>query len=129
MSHSSTHHGVGNVWKSGPGGTVTVSSNRSGSFATTVSGGAGMTVNMIVAEVKADASGNATKSTSWGTGYSYTRDIPSGKYGNVQYGTWGHSVAWERYYELPNCTKTQRTTGTAKVANTAHGYRYWSTNS
>ncbi|MFX4295312.1 hypothetical protein [Streptomyces bohaiensis] len=129
MSSTAKHYGVGQTWKSGPGGSISISSNKSGSYSTTFTGGGGMTVGILVAEVKADVSAGATRTSSWSTGYTFNRNIPAGKYGNVRYGTWGHEVRWERYYEQPNCNKTQRTTGTGKVANTAHGFRYWSTNS
>ncbi len=125
--YKATHHGKGPKFKDGPGGTIVVTKTTSATVSTTVSGTGGVTVGFAVVEAKAEASGEATASVTWGSSHRYQRDIARNKYGHVQYGSWGHTATWEKYYQLPNCKKTQRKTGPVKIVNKETGYRYWET--
>ncbi|MFV2117968.1 hypothetical protein ACE14D_05815 [Streptomyces sp. Act-28] len=110
--------------------TITVSKITAATLSTTVTGTGGVTVDFAVGEAKAEASMNATASVTWTAGRTYTRNTSSStKYENVQYGSWGHTAVWEKYYELPDCTKSRRTSGSVRVANTSVGFRYRETSS
>ncbi|MFF6789116.1 hypothetical protein ACFY9C_08565 [Streptomyces filamentosus] len=125
--YTATHIGKGPIYKDGPGGTIEVTKTTSETAKTSVSGTAGVSVGFAVAEAKAEISRESTTEVTWGTDHRFRRNITSGKYGNTQHGSWGHNAKWEKYYELPNCSKSQRTTGTVKIANNSIGFRYWET--
>ncbi|MCH0542356.1 hypothetical protein I3F58_22945 [Streptomyces sp. MUM 203J] len=125
--YKATHLGKGSVYKDGPGGTVVVTKIKSETLSTEVGGVAGVSADFVVLEAKAEVSASATKAVTWDTSHQYRRNISRGKYGNVQYGSWGHTATVEKYYQLPDCRKSQRSTGWVKVANEKVGFRYWET--
>ncbi|MFJ9977161.1 hypothetical protein [Streptomyces cyaneofuscatus] len=128
ISHKKTHIGAKKTFKSGPGGRVsgTVEKAEKISSQVTVTGGA--TVKGVIAEAKLEVSAALGKETTTTVGNGYVRKISSNKkYGNMRYGSWGKSVKWRYYYETPNCKKTTRSSGTAKLVNNAHGWKYWET--
>ncbi|MFG3410295.1 hypothetical protein [Streptomyces sp. NPDC048142] len=125
--YKAKHHGKGPSYKDGPGGTIVVTRTKSATTTSSVTGTTAISVGYLVAEAKAEISLGSEKSVSWGTDHQYRRDISKGKYGHVQYGSWGHSARWEKYYELPNCKKTQRSSGPVKIVNRETGFRYWQT--
>lgn len=127
--YKATHIGKGPVYKDGPGGTMVITRTTAEKVGSSISGTAGVTVDFAVSQAKAEVSRESVKEVSWGTDHQYRRNITSGRYGNTQYGSWGHSATWEKYYELPNCRKSQRTSGGVKVVNKAVGFRYWETRS
>ncbi|AZM60578.1 MULTISPECIES: hypothetical protein [unclassified Streptomyces] len=102
---------------------------KSGSVATKITTGGGASVSGIVAVAKAEVSRESVKEVSWDTQHQYRRDIHRNKYGNAQFGSWGHYVKWQKYYQLPNCKKTQISYGTADVANKTVGFKFWETSS
>ncbi|OEJ95184.1 hypothetical protein [Streptomyces thermolilacinus] len=107
---------------------MVITKTKAAKVATSITGTGGVSVNFAVAEAKAEVSVGAQVEVSWGTDHQYRRNVTAKKFGNAQYGSWGHSATWEKYYELPNCQKSQRTTGGVKVANKAVGFKYWETN-
>ncbi|WP_231626421.1 hypothetical protein [Streptomyces apocyni] len=125
--YKAKHHGKGPIYKDGPGGTIVVTRVKAGSRDSTLSGTSSISVSYLIAEAKQEVDYGSTKTASWGSEHQYRRNISKGKYGNVQYGSWGHTARWERYYELPNCKKSQRSSGPAKVMNNHVGFKYWQT--
>ncbi|MDQ0847900.1 hypothetical protein [Streptomyces sp. V1I6] len=128
-AQSKKHLGQGPKYKDGPGGTIVLTRTEAGSASTKITAGGGVTVSGIVAEAKVGVSRESVKEVSWDTQHQFRRDITRNKYGNAQHGSWGHNVKWQKYYQLPNCRKTQITYGTADVANKTIGFRYWETSS
>ncbi|MFB7345753.1 hypothetical protein ACWEP8_38585 [Streptomyces hydrogenans] len=127
--YKATHIGRGPVYKSGPGGKIRVTSITAETAKTSFTGTAGVTAKFAVAEAKVEISRESATEVSWGTNYQFEHDITRGKYGSTQYGSWGHNATWEKYYELPSCAKSQRTSGAVKIVNTSMGFRYWETSS
>ncbi|MEU8522674.1 hypothetical protein [Streptomyces sp. NPDC048577] len=125
--YKAKHIGKGPIYKDGPGGTMVITKTTAESAASSVTGTAGVTVDYAVAQAKAEISVGSEKSVSWGTDHQYRRNVTSGKYGNTQYGSWGHTATWEKYYQLPDCRKSQRTSGGVQVVNKSIGFRYWET--
>ncbi|MEV1054067.1 hypothetical protein [Streptomyces sp. NPDC049887] len=128
-AQSKKHLGKGPIYKDGPGGTMVLTRTQAGTASTAITAGGGVTVSGIVAEAKIEVSRESVAAVSWDTQHQFRRDVTRGKYGNAQYGSWGHSVKWQKYYQLPNCKKTQVTHGTADIANTTIGFKYWETSS
>lgn len=128
-AQSKKHLGKGPIYKDGPGGTMVLTRVKSGSVATKITVGGGVSVSGIVAEAKAEVSRESVKEVSWETQHQYRRDISRNKYGNAQFGSWGHHVKWQKHYQLPNCKKTQISYGEADVANKTVGFKYWETSS
>jgi hypothetical protein len=128
-AQSKKHLGNGEKYKDGPGGTMVLTRIKSGSASTKITAGGGVSVSGIVAEAKIEVSRESVKEISWETQHQYRRNITRNKYGNAQYGSWGHNVKWQKYYQLPNCRKTQISYGTAEIANQTVGFRYWETSS
>ncbi len=128
-NYKSKHHGKGPIYKDGRGGTMTLTKHEAGEFSSSVSATVGVSVKAAVAEAKAEGTVGATVKTTWGTSHSFSHKIASNKYGNAQYGTFGHTASVEKYLTLPDCKKSQRKTGTAKIGNKTQGFRFWQTNS
>lgn len=127
--YKSTFFGKGPVYSDGPGGKMTLTKIKAGELGTSISATTGVSVKAAVAEAKAEFSANVQVKATWTTSHSYEREIRRGKYGNVQYGVKGHTAKVEKYLTLPDCSKSQRKTGTVKLANKRQGFRYWETNS
>jgi hypothetical protein len=113
----------------GPGGTVTGQVQRQAQVSATISYGADITLNDLVASVKASINSAATRSVTTTIGHSYTHSIPANKFGNLKYGAWGYSVGWVKEYRHSNCTITVLGRGTGRVPTKATGWYYYSTNS
>ncbi|MFL6239956.1 MAG: hypothetical protein ACJ735_10760 [Actinomycetes bacterium] len=131
VTSSSSYHlpAPGTYFKDGPGGTMTVSVQNSTSVSASMSYSTEVSVSDIVSSVKAQISASAERSQTITVGHTYSHSIPSGYYGNLQYGSWGYYVHWEHVYDNGNCTYRYGDTGTAKVPSTAVGWKYWSTSS
>ena len=107
-------HRQGTPFKDGPGGIMVVKVEVSG----------------IVA--KAKVSINASIRTEFGVsvGHEYRRNVTSGKYGHLQYGSWGYSVKWAKYEtSADRCGKKLIKSGTAKLPTSEIGRHYWETSS
>ncbi|MFD4626117.1 hypothetical protein [Streptomyces sp. NPDC058475] len=62
--------------------------------------------------------------------HEYSHDIPSRKYGHLQYGSWGYKVNWSKYATSSDrCGKVKLGSGTAKLPTKETGWRWWSTSS
>lgn len=62
------------------------------------------------------------------TGHRYSRNIKSGHYGHLQYGTWGEKYSWTKYETSANrCGKKKLGSGTVKLPTKEVGWRYWET--
>jgi len=118
---------AGTHFKDGPGGTMTVSVATATTVSASASVTAGASVSGIIAQAKIEVSASVTKSTAITVGHTYTHPITAGRYGNMEYGSWGYNVSWRYYYRLENCTNSLRSSGTAKVPTTDVGWRYWET--
>ncbi|MEU3205358.1 hypothetical protein ABZ702_16040 [Streptomyces cyaneofuscatus] len=128
ISHKKTHIGSKKTFKSGPGGTLSGSVKKAETISSQVTVTGGATVKGVIAEAKLEVSAALGKDTTTTTGHGYKRKISSNKkYGNMRYGSWGKQVKWRYYYETPNCKKTTRSSGTAKLVSNAHGWKYWET--
>ncbi|MGW6791618.1 hypothetical protein [Streptomyces chartreusis] len=128
-SYKSKFFGKGPVYSDGPGGKMTLTKIEAGEMGTQITGTVGVSVKAAVAEAKAEVSASAQTKATWTSSHSYEHKIKSNKYGNVQYGVKGHTAKVEKYLTLPDCSKSQRKTGTVKLANKRQGFRYWETNS
>lgn len=129
ITSSSSKHipAPGTHYKDGPGGNMTVSVTRSSTLSTTASVTAGATVGGIVAQAKVEVSAQATKSNGITIGHTYSHKVPKGRYGHLQYGSWGHKVSWRYGKITPSCTSRQLATGSASVVNQSEGWRWWHT--
>ncbi|MEU7769810.1 hypothetical protein AB0C44_00615 [Micromonospora taraxaci] len=130
-SSSSTHLPASSTYyKDGPGGNMTVSVQSATTISATASVSAGATISGLVAQAQVEVSASATASKQITVGHQYSRDIASGKYGNMQYGSWGHTVSWTYSRVNPSCSVTRLSSGSGgKIPNNAVGWRYWETSS
>jgi hypothetical protein len=113
----------------GPGGMVTGHVERQAQVSATISYGADITLNDLVASVKASINNSATRSVTTTIGHSYSHSIPANKFGNLKYGAWGYAVSWVKEYRHSNCTITVLGRGTGRVPTKATGWYYYNTNS
>lgn len=113
----------------GPGGRVTGEVHTARQVSATISYGADISINELIAESKVSISRSVTKSVTTTTGHTYYHDIPANKFGNLRYGAWGYNVSWVKEYRHSNCTITVEGRGTGTVPTVAVGWYYWSTNS
>ncbi|MFF1969485.1 hypothetical protein ACFVW5_38805 [Streptomyces sp. NPDC058232] len=66
-----------------------MSVEKAGKIGVEVSGTAGVTASVILAEVKAEYSVKVVAEVGVTVGHTYTHDIPAKKYGHLQYGSRG----------------------------------------
>ena len=99
------------TFKDGPGGTITVSRAYSGSATFTVTAGAESEVGAVLAKAKVSLSASLALSNSTTTTHTYSRGIAAGKYGHVQYVSWGQTVTYRKYRINSNCSTTTLATG------------------
>lgn len=119
----------GAYFKDGPGGTITASVTRATTISYSLSTSLEVSASYLFASAKASVSGSITKSVAVTTGHTYSHNINSRKYGNLQYGSNGFKVGWQSNRTNPNCSTTVLATGTAKLPATSVGWHYWETNS
>lgn len=117
------------ILKDGPGGSMTGSVQNSTSVAATMTVGASAELGGVIAKAKVEVSASLTSSVGITIGHSYTHTITAGKYGNMQYGSWGQQVNWKKYKNNANCTTTTVASGTARIPSTSVGWKYWETTS
>lgn len=122
----------GTSYKDGPGGSMRVSAEKAGRIGVEISGTGGVTVSVLIAEVKAEYSVKVTAEVGVTVGHTYTHGIPipAEKYGHLQYGSWGYKMNWAKYKTSSGrCSKVKVSSGTAKLPTKEVGWRYWSTSS
>ncbi|GAA3082046.1 hypothetical protein GCM10010530_05350 [Kribbella aluminosa] len=118
------------IFKDGPGGHLTVGLTKNYTASATISTGGSVELGGVIAKAKLEVSQSLASSVSLTVLHTYDRVITAGKYGNVQYGSWGQSVTWRRYYDGADCTTTLRASGTARIPSAASvGWKYWETSS
>ena len=121
-------HGVP-TFKDGPGGEMEVSRNYSGTATYSVTVGAESEVGAVLAKAKVSISGSLAYTNTTSTTHTYRRVISKGKYGHVQYVSWGKAVNYRKYRRNANCTTTTLARGTIKFPSSEEGWYYWQTSS
>ncbi|MFJ6371638.1 hypothetical protein ACIQK5_26085 [Streptomyces virginiae] len=120
----------GTSFKDGPGGTMVVKVERAGKVLREVSAGGEVEVSGIVAKAKVSVSAKIGTEVGITVGHEYRRNVTSGKYGHLQYGSWGYNVKWAKYEtSADRCGKKLVKSGTAKLPTSEVGWNYWETNS
>ncbi|MFJ8662275.1 hypothetical protein [Streptomyces sp. NPDC093795] len=120
----------GTSFKDGPGGIMVVKVENSGTIKREVSAGGEVEVSGIVAKAKVSVSASIGTEVGVSVGHEYRRNVANGKYGHLQYGSWGYSVKWAKYEtSADRCGKKLIKSGTAKLPSSEIGWRYWETSS
>src|SRR6185437_5657438 len=115
-SHSNTFvTAPGESWTGGPGGNLSVTTNRSTTLETTISASATISLDELVADASATVSASATKSDTTSINVTYSHEIPSGTYGTINYCSYAFYVHWSQWRQNGNCTSTELASGTGKV--------------
>ncbi|WP_406173418.1 hypothetical protein [Streptomyces sp. NBC_00996] len=119
----------GTKYKDGPGGTMAVSVTKSGTISAEVTGTVETEAKAIVWAAKASVSVKVGTSVTITTGHTYTHNIARGKYGHLQYGSWGYKVSWKKYRRVGNgCGHgTEIDSGNATLPTSETGWKYWET--
>ncbi len=115
------------VFKNGPGGHVSATRSYSGTATYQVTAGAESEVGAIFAKAKVSISASLTKSNTTGTTITYSHTITAGKYGHLQYVSWGQKVNWKKYQDTPQCTSKLLASGSINFPATEEGWYYWQT--
>src|SRR4051812_12887025 len=116
------------TFKDGPGGTITVSRNYSGSVSFKVEVGAESEVGAVLASAKVSIQASLEKTNSTSTTHTYSHVIDKGKYGHVQFVSWGQDVTWKKYRQNGNCTTTLIDSGKIRFPAVEEGWYFWQTN-
>ncbi|MFD4483351.1 hypothetical protein ACFWPU_45640 [Streptomyces sp. NPDC058471] len=120
----------GTTFKDGPGGTMKVKVEKSGKVGVELSGSIEASANAIIAKSKATFGVKVYGEVGVTIGHEYSHDIPSRKYGHLQYGSWGYNVKWTKYAtSADRCSKVKLGSGTAKLPTKSTGWRFWTTSS
>ncbi|MFK4149893.1 hypothetical protein [Streptomyces sp. NPDC004065] len=117
----------GTKYKDGPGGSMTVSVLKSGTISAEISAGAEGELKGVIWAAKANVSGKIGGSVGVTTGHTYTHNISRGKYGHLQYGSWGYKVSWAKYRRKGDGCHggTLINSGTATLPTSETGWKYW----
>ncbi|WP_234341709.1 hypothetical protein [Streptomyces sp. NRRL S-646] len=119
----------GTHYKDGPGGTMKVKVEKSGEVSIELSGSIEASANAIIAKSKATYGIRVVGKVSITTGHEYSHDVPSNKYGNLQYGDWGYKETWTKWRTSGDrCRKVKLGSGTAKLPTNSTGWKWWVTN-
>ena len=81
----------------------------------------------LIAQAKVEVSGTLTRAVDVTVGHSYHRVITAGRYGNLEYGSWGQRVTWKKYHDNAGCTTSLISSGTAYIPASSLGWKYWET--
>jgi hypothetical protein len=118
----------GTKYKDGPGGTMTVAVTKTGTITAEVSGTVSAEADLVVAAVKSSITYKIAGSVSVATGHTYSRNIARGKYGHLQYGSWGYKVTWKKYRATGDgCGGVEIGHGTATLPTSETGWKFWET--
>jgi hypothetical protein len=117
------------IYKDGPGGDVTGTVGTATTVTATITAGFSAELGGVIARAKAEVSASLTREVGVTVGHSYHRDITPGKYGNMQYGSWGQKVTWKKYHDNGTCTTSLVASGTAYIPVNSVGWKYWETSS
>jgi hypothetical protein len=115
------------VFKNGPGGSVDATRSYSGTATYQVTVGAESEVGAIFAKAKVSISASLTKSNTTGTTITYHHKISAGKFGHLQYVSWGKKVNWKKYRDTPQCTTELIGSGSINFPATEEGWYFWQT--
>jgi hypothetical protein len=120
----------GTKFKDGPGGTMVVKVEKAGKISAEVSGGTEAEAGAVIAKAKVKVDAKIGAEIGVSVGHEYRRDIARGKYGHLQYGSWGYQVTWVKYATSGDrCGKAKLKSGSAKLPTNETGWRYWETSS
>lgn len=118
------HYGVGPVYRSGPGGSVRITTTHSYNIGVTYSYSGSISASAILQlalEIGRSDSVGYTQSQS----YEYGQNITPGRYGNLQYGNWASEIRIVKERVVAPCNYVPVESGTAIVPTSKWGYRYW----
>jgi hypothetical protein len=116
------------IFKDGAGGSLDGRSDKELHLVGLHHGGTSIEMGGVIAKAKVEVSASLTSAASLTVLHNYDRVITAGKYGNVQYGSWGQQVSWRKYYDGADCTTKLRASGTARIPSAASvGWKYWET--
>ncbi|MEV8595117.1 hypothetical protein [Streptomyces sp. NPDC052012] len=120
----------GTSYKDGPGGTMTVEVLKAGKIAVELSGNVSAEAGIILSKAKAEFGIKVVPEVGVTVGHRYSREIKSGRYGHMQYGSWGYKTNWTKWEtSADRCGKKKLGSGTAKMPTKEVGWRYWETRS
>lgn len=92
--------------------------------------GASIDVGPVLAQAKLSVDANLTQSNSTSSTNTYSRKITTGKFGNVQYVSYGKKVNFRKYRLNADCTTTTLTSnGSITYPSRVEGWYYWETSS
>jgi hypothetical protein len=114
-------------YKDGPGGTMKVSVEKSTSISTSVTATVEVSVSDLISSVKGTVSGTAERTDGITTGHEYDHNVPAHKFGNLEYGSFGYYVHFNKVRTQAPCKVSVVGHGTATVPTNAEGWHYWST--
>jgi hypothetical protein len=113
------------IFKDGPGGTMTTTTEKSKSATYSVTAGVETEVSTVFVKAKASISASLTKTNSTSLIHSYSHKVHAGRYGHLQYVSWGKKVHWKKYEDTPTCSTRLLRSGTIVFPTTAEGWYYW----
>lgn len=115
----------------GPGGEMVVSVKETTSIKASISAqsvvGVSIGLDDLVGDAKTTVSGKVTVKDKTTKGNKYEHKIPRGKFGNMEYGSWGYKVTWSVWRTTDVCKVTEIGHGAGTVPTKAVGWYYWST--
>lgn len=92
--------------------------------------GASIDVGPVLAQAKLSVDANLTQSNSTSSTNTSSRKITTGKFGNVQYVSYGKKVNFRKYRLNADCTTTTLTSnGSITYPSRVEGWYYWETSS
>gem|GEM_PF-5446993 len=116
------------TFRNGPGGTLSVTRGYSGTTTFAISVGASIDVGPVLAQAKLSVDASLTQSNTTSATNTYSRKITAGKFGNVQYVSYGKRVNFRKYRRNADCSTTTLTSGGSIThPSSVEGWYCWET--
>lgn len=116
------------TFRNGPGGTLSVTRGYSGTTTFAISVGASIDVGPVLAQAQLSVDASLTQSNTTSATNTYSRKITAGKFGNVQYVSYGKKVNFRKYRLNADCSTTTLTSGgSITYPSSVEGWYYWET--
>jgi hypothetical protein len=115
----------GTSYKDGPGGTMVVRVEKAGKISASITAGAEAELSGVIASAKAKVDVTIGAEVGITVGHEYRRNVANGKYGHLQYGSWGYLVGWKKWETTPDrCRARVIKSGSAKMPTREVGWKY-----
>ncbi|WP_298229290.1 hypothetical protein [Gryllotalpicola sp.] len=120
----------GGPFRDGPGpGTMEESISSGKEVNATLGSSASVSLSSVIASAQVSVSASLEASATTTVTSTFSKAIPSGKYLNAQFVSYGYKVPWKEVRVASSCAETTLYSGTATIPSNSIGWYNWTTTS